>query len=128
MYKKDELINKRVLVYYNLHKHTFSVKYKNKVVLYVDRICLSDVEFHVNQRGNQKVRDDKQKNVHAYVIGNIINYDEYPYNGVLVEPNNEIITYNPYKYNTFVWKNTEVPIYITKEVNMINLKNKIFVV
>ena len=29
-------VDKKVMVYYNLHKHTFSVSYKNKIVMYAD--------------------------------------------------------------------------------------------
>jgi hypothetical protein len=38
------------------------------------------------------------------------------------------VTYNPYKFDTFVYKNSEEPIYGANEVDMINSINKIFVV
>ena len=31
---EDEFIGKKVMVYYNLHKHTFSVTYKSKVIMH----------------------------------------------------------------------------------------------
>jgi len=38
----QDLIGKKVMVYYNLHKHTFSVQYQGKVVLYADYVKLSN--------------------------------------------------------------------------------------
>jgi len=46
------------------------------------------------------------------------------YNGI----HNNIITYNPYKNETFVYKEGGEPIYAAKEVDMINSTNKLFVV
>ena len=42
------------------------------------------------------------------------------------EPNENVITYNPYKYDSFVRKDGEEPIYNANEVEMINSKNKVF--
>lgn len=123
-----EFIGERVMVYYNLHKHTFSIKDKKRVILHADYVKLGDVEFRVREGGKQKVRDEKQKNVHAFVIGNLLDYCQYPCENIPTEPNNNIVTYNPYKYDSFVYKNTEEPIYNAKEIEMINLKNKLFVI
>lgn len=125
---KDNIIGLKVMVYYNLHKHTFSVRYNGKVILHADYIKLKDVEFRVRQGGKEKVRSEKQKNVHAFVIGTIVDYCEYPCEDMPEEPTDNIITYNPYKYDTFIYKSTEEPIYKAKEVDMINLKNKLFVI
>ena len=122
----DSIIGKRVMVYYNLHKHTFSVTYKGIVVLHADYVKLSDVEFRVRQGGKEKVRDEMRKNVHAFVIGDLVDYCEYPCEEMPSEPNNNVITYNPYKYDSFVRKDTEEPIYKANEVDMINSKDKVF--
>ena len=65
-------LGKKVMVYYNLHKKTFSVSYDNKVILHADYVKLGDVEFRVRTGGRNKVRTEKQKNVHAFVIGNLL--------------------------------------------------------
>lgn len=122
----NSIIGKRVMVYYNLHKHTFSVTYKGIVVLHADYVKLSDVEFRVRQGGKDKVRDEMRKNVHAFVIGDLVDYCEYPCEEMPSEPNNNVITYNPYKYDSFVRKDTEEPIYKANEVDMINSKDKVF--
>ena len=121
-------IGKKVMVYYNLHKHTFSVTYDSKVIMYADYVKLVDVEFRVRKGGKEKVRSEKSKNVHAFVIGTLLDYCEYPCEDMPSPSSDEIVTYNPYKHDTFVFKNTEEPIYRAQEVDMINSKNKLFVV
>ena len=122
----EEFIGLRVMVYYNLHKHTFSVTYKGKVVLYADYVKLRNVEFRVREGGRERVRREMKKNVHAFVIGDLIDYCVFPCENMPPESNTNVITYNPKKYDTFVNKDTEEPVYRANEVDMINKKNKIF--
>ena len=121
-------LGKKVMVYYNLHKQTFSVTYDSKVVIHADYVKLGDVEFRVRKGGKERVRLEKSKNVHAFVIGNLLDYCEYPCDNIPNPPSDMIVTYNPYKDNSFVYKNSEEPVYSAKEVDMINSKNKLFVV
>jgi hypothetical protein len=121
-------LGKKVMVYYNLHKKTFSVSYDNKVIMHADYVKLGNVEFRVRTGGRNKVRAEKQKNVHAFVIGNLLEYCEYPCDNIPNPPSSNIITYNPYKNETFVYKEGGEPIYAAKEVDMINSTNKLFVV
>ena len=122
-----EYIGSKVMVYYNLHKHTFSVRLNNKIIIHADYVKLVDVEFRVRPGGREKVIKDKQKNVHSFVIGTLVDYCNYPCKDIPTEPNNNIVTYNPYKYNSFVMKDTEEQIYQASVVKMINSKNKIFI-
>ena len=124
----NSLIGERVMVYYNLHKHTFSVQKNGIVVFHTDYLKLKDVEFRVRVGGKEKVRKEKSKNVHAFVIGVLEDFCEYPCEEMPEEPVGEIITYNPYLYDSFVFRKTKEPIYNANEVVMINLKNKIFVI
>lgn len=124
----DDLIGKKVMVYYNLHKHTFSVTYKSKVVLHADYVKLKNVEFRVRPTGKEKVRKEKSKNVHAFVIGTLEDYCVYPCDNIPEEQSDKIVTYDPYKYDSFVYKSTEEPVYNAKEVDMINKRNKLFVI
>lgn len=125
---EDKFIGKRVMVYYNLHKHTFSVTYKSKVILHADYVKLGDVEFRVRKGGKEKVRTEKSKNVHAFVIGELLDYCQFPCEKMPSDDDNKVVTYNPYKYDSFVYKDSEEPIYTAKEVDMINKKNKVFVI
>jgi len=121
-------LGKKVMVYYNLHKHTFSVTYDSKVIMHADYVKLGDVEFRVRKGGRERVRSEKSKNVHAFVIGTLLEYCEYPCDYIPNPPSDKIVTYNPYKYDSFVYKNSEEPVYRAKEVDMINSQNKLFVV
>jgi hypothetical protein len=125
---EKEFVGRRVMVYYNLHKHTFSVTYKSKVIMHADYVKLGDVEFRVRKAGKERVRLEKSKNVHAFVIGNLMDYCEYPYDDIPNPPSDMIVTYNPYKHNSFVYKENEEPVYYATEVDMINLQNKLFLV
>ncbi len=122
------LIGEKVMVYYNLHKHTFSIQKNGIVLSHADYIKLKDVEFRVRPGGRKKVNVEKAKNVHAFVIGTLVDFCEYPCPELPLEPTGEVVTYNPYKYESFVIKSTEEPVFNAKEVDMINSKNKIFII
>jgi hypothetical protein len=66
--EEKQHIGNKVMVYYNLHKHTFSVTYNGRVITHADYVKLVDVEFRVRQGGRDKVLQDKRKNVHSYLI------------------------------------------------------------
>lgn len=124
----EDIVGKRVMVYYNLHKKTFSVTYESRVVLHADYIKLSNVEFRVRKGGKDKVRGEKRKNVHAFVIGTLEDYCEYPCDKILIEPNDNVVTYNPYENDTFVYKQTGQPIFNASRVAMINLTDKLYII
>jgi hypothetical protein len=122
------IIGEKVMVYYNLHKHTFSIQKGGLVMAHADYIKLKDVEFRVRPGGRKKVTIEKSKNVHAFVIGTLVDFCEYPCTEIPLEPVGEVVTYNPYKHESFVIKNTNEPVFNAKEVDMINSKNKIFII
>jgi hypothetical protein len=62
------------------------------------------------------------------VIGKLLDYCEYPCDDIPNPPSDMIVTYNPYRYDSFVYKDSEEPVYNAKEVDMINSQNKLFVV
>lgn len=121
-------MGKKVMVYYNLHKHTFSIVFGNKVIMHADMVSLEDVEFRVRSGGRERVRDEKRKNVHAFVIGNLMDYCEFPCENIEEPENAKVVTYNPYKHDDFVTKKTGKPVYSAKKVEMVNSKNKIFII
>ena len=101
-YKID--YSKKVFVYKNLHKDCWSIKQNGLVKAHTDELEMWDCSFRVNQKGREKVLKEKRKNVHAGILGRIDNI------GGTVMIGTEV-TYNPYKYNSFVDNNTEVPVY-----------------
>ena len=101
-------ITKPVKVYYNLHKKCLSVQQGGIVKFHTEYIVLRDVEFKVSEAGRKRVLKEKRKNVHAFCKGFISCpqvIDDLDYGSV------GEATYNPYKYSTFVNKETEEPIH-----------------
>ena len=86
-------------VYYNLHKKCYSVREQGLVADHVDSIVLKDCRFNVAPAGQAKVRRTGVKNVHATVSG-IIRFQMEKYFEEYGDF--ESITYNPFKYDTFV--------------------------
>jgi hypothetical protein len=125
---KKEYIGKKVMVHYNLHKQTFSVTYQNKVIIHADFVKLKNVEFRVREGGKEKVRKEKSKNVHAFLIGTLTDYCTHPCKDLPKESSKDVVTYDPYKYDSFIYKTTKEPIYNADEVDMINHKNKLFII
>ena len=93
--------NKKIEVYFNLHKKTWSVRQSGKVVMHTDFIQVKDPQYVVSQKGNERVRREKKKNVHAFVRG--YHMSELP----LMPSQVQFVSYNPYKNNSFVIRNTD---------------------
>ena len=98
----------RVEVYFNLHKKTFSVRNckTGLVIAHTDNIWVEDPVFVVRKAGREKVLREKKKNVHAFVRGtwmkDLLVEDAqkiFDHRGV-----SEEVTYNPYKYDSFITK------------------------
>lgn len=98
----------KVRVYWNLHKKLWSVQDRKTglVIAHTDHIALTDAKFVVRKAGQEKVRREGKKNVHAFVRGDCPFYRLNPRNATL-----DTLTYNPYKYASFVDKQTEEPVY-----------------
>jgi len=88
--------DRRVNVYFNLHKRLFSVTQGGRVVAHSDGLALSNVRFLVGKAGQDKVRRTGRKNVHAKVSGYITDWSH----GESVEWRKAY--YNPYETDTFI--------------------------
>jgi hypothetical protein len=84
---------------YRLHSHA-------------QNLTAEGVEFKVSQSGRNKVIQEKQKNVHAFVYCK--NYITF----VKPVPVGEEIIYNPYKMETFRIKNSDRPIHGASSIVM----------
>ncbi len=98
-YKIDE--SRKVFVYKNLHKNCWSLKQDGLVKAHAHDVSLFDCSFRVNQKGREKVLEEKRKNVHAGVSGYIdLQWDK---EDVSREGSRaKLAMYNPYKYSSFV--------------------------
>jgi hypothetical protein len=102
--EKDELLDlkgRRVRVYFNLHKGQYSVQdYKTKkVIAYLNEFSIKNAEFKVSKKGRARVIQRKQKNVHAFIVGEL---------GDPINIPGKTITYNPYVNDTFTKDNEPI--------------------
>ena len=106
----------RVFVYFNLHKKVWSVKdlATGRVAYHTRSLTLRDCQFKVSKAGRARVLRDKAKNVHAGVVGTLIAIDT----GTSNFNANRQVTYNPYKYETFVSNIDKSPVYQADTVVM----------
>ena len=90
----------KVKLYRNLHKKgvVYSVQHKGKVIAYTSDLILRDVKFVVRKKGQEKVRESKRKNVHAFITGIMLDESYVSYFG----DTQDIAYYNPYTCDTFV--------------------------
>jgi len=108
--------SKPTKIYWNLHKHKFSIVQGGLVVRHLELFELEDVTFHVQPAGNAKVRKQKRKNVHAYLKG-------MPCSHVLTDEIGEA-KYNPYKDNSFVMVDSGEPVHKADHVMLESYFNK----
>lgn len=104
----EHYLGEKVFVYRNLHRKCYSVKSlkTGRVIAHVDSIDLINVRFKVSEAGRQRVIREKQKNVHAGVVGYIAD--------VSLLCQSSKVTYNPYKFDTFIRRDNELPVYEAK--------------
>ena len=99
----SNIVGQQVKVYKNLNNGKISIKMKvdgkEKVVGYADKVTLKNVTFKVQEGGRQRVIKERQKNVHAFVCGELVAID-----GLKLELGS-IFTYNPYNNAQFVDRN-----------------------
>ena len=107
-----------VSIYRNLHNGLISIKSASSglVLGHAKSVDIAWADFVVHEAGRQRVLRDKQKNVHAYVKGLLLNTSGFkPYKGRSIGPvygaldtihKATVVSYNPYKEPHFVIKGT----------------------
>jgi hypothetical protein len=98
----------RVDAYRNLNDDCISLRSREpdtrgRVIDHVDTAVIRDVEFIVQPAGRRRVLDEERKNVHAFVRGYTTDRPRHAASGIRV-------TYNPYKYASFVTVDNERPV------------------
>ena len=110
----------KVSVYRNLHNGLISIKSASTglVLGHAKHVDIAWAKFVVNESGRQRVLKEKQKNVHAYVKGLLLNTIGFtPYKGRSLQRctalgaihstyKDTVVSYNPYKAPHFVIKGT----------------------
>jgi hypothetical protein len=96
----------QVKVYWNLHKRCFSIQHRGKVIAHKNEVVIHFPEFKVSEAGRQRVLREKRKNVHGFIIGFL---EDNPSNYNINDKFRVI--YNPYKYISFVFMDTEESVF-----------------
>ncbi|AMW64345.1 hypothetical protein SEA_CHIPMUNK_89 [Mycobacterium phage ChipMunk] len=99
----------RVFVYWNLHRGMWSVKAlegpdKGRVIARHQHVVLRNVTGKVSEAGRQRVLREGRKNVHAGLVGELVQGE-----AVTLPAEARTVTYNPRKYETFVHTDDESP-------------------
>jgi hypothetical protein len=123
-------------VYRNLHfkdETVYSVRKEGIVEGHALLVVLDGCTLAVGPKGNQRVRDEMRKNVHALIRGYIVNavwYDEdnmeHAIDACSYHKDCHMqyrdgyewkkVTYNPYKYTSFVTVEGEEPVFQARKV------------
>ena len=106
---------KKVRVYRNLHRKCISVKQDGIVKCWTTNIVLKDCKFIISKAGQKRVRNEKRKNVHAFVEGYLVNVRE---TDKLKSSTWTESYYNPYHTDTFQERKTGQPITSAKFVDV----------
>ncbi len=113
----------KVDVYYNLHKHLFSIRSRKTglVIAHRETVTLTNCTFVVQKAGQAKVRKENKKNVHAFVRGNWCKWADKGISERRLHDNNLEIRgakYNPYFNDTFVDAVTKAPVHKADYVHL----------
>lgn len=120
--ERELVVGQQVEVYYNLHKHVFSIRDKKTKLVYAHAMSvhLRNVTFKVNKKGRENVIKSKQKNVHAFLVGEFVGLDS-PFSS---QETNDIRSayYNPYVVDCFIDLATKKPLSLEETVYCENKK------
>ncbi len=89
----------RVRAYYNLHRKCFSVQdYQTGLVIeHTDKLFVTNAMFVVRKSGNERVKQEGKKNVHAFVNGIRSKFKQ----GMMPEFASYKVRYDPYTMDYF---------------------------
>ena len=111
-------IGQIVEVYRNLNvSNAFSIRCaKTKLVLaHCTNVTLQNTKFVVSEKMRQRVLNDKRRNVHAFIRGELVSYNH------AIPTDLKPVYYNPYKTETFIMSDTKEPVY---EAGMVFVEGK----
>lgn len=100
----------RVFMYWNLHRHCWSLRAeegpdRGRVILHAHAVELTECRFKVSEAGRQRVLREKSKNVHAGISGVLGTWSTIKCPdrmGPQLPDEGLPVTYNPYRAGTFV--------------------------
>ncbi len=96
-------------IYRNLTQNCFSVKHRGKVVDHFTHPVIFVGGFRVSAAGRERVRRENKKYVHAFVVSNQTIPFQHFYPSEWEGWTLHEVTYNPYKNEGFVFRDTGEP-------------------
>jgi len=107
----------RVEVYFNLHKHQWSVRSarSGRVILHTDKVHIDKPTFVVRKAGRERVLREGKKNVHAFAVGYIYKGNAIPYVKGRLHLDWDRVKYNPYDDDYFMHQRHDDNQYKPKE-------------
>lgn len=103
----------RVFIYWNLHKKCWSIKAlsgenKGRVTGHALAFEVENAVFKVSEAGRQRVLREQRKNVHAGIVGDLIDWQALDITDTVFGDSLELpvacacdVSYNPYKGPSF---------------------------
>ena len=109
----ESLRNLKVDIYKNLHNGLWSIRSRanGRVIAHVEECAVRNAQFVVQPAGRKRVLEERRKNVHAFVRGDLLVAGEKFIGIESPQLRKESITYNPYAHETFVRRNDNSPIH-----------------
>ena len=103
--------SKPVRVFKNPSKGCYNIMQGGMIKASARQIRLKDAEFLVRESGRQRMLENNKRNIHAYVVGELVDFthpDESDRALELIAGRNAY--YNPHRYSSFVDRETESPL------------------
>ena len=107
------MIGRRVFIYRNLSNRNKKYSIQSRegkdyglVIGHADNLVLEDCQFKVGQAGRARVLRERQKNVHAGILGRLVAVGKKTRRS----PGMQMVRYNPYAAGNFLTNDKE-PVY-----------------
>lgn len=113
--------SKPVRVFKNPKRDCYNIMQNGRVKANAKQIWLKDAEFLVRESGRQRMLRERRKNIHAYIVGELLAYVQPEDEQMIERLEGRNATYNPFQYSSFVDCETEAPL---KTAQMVQLDER----
>lgn len=102
--------SKPVRVFINPKHGCYSIMQDGRVKASAKQIRLRDAAFLVRESGRQRMLRENRRTIHAYIVGQLIEFLHPAAASSLTRLDGRSACYNPYRYSAFVDRETETPL------------------
>lgn len=102
--------DKPVRVFKNWKLGCYNIMQSGKLLASAKQVRLSGVEFLVRPSGRKRMLESGRRNVHAYAVGQLVDYVHPEDPRTLEKIDGRGIFYNPYQFPSFVDDKTQAPV------------------